>query len=577
MRISKQPLRKSTFQTSKADPASAFQVSAEDVTQKTAPTKLAPLPDPPDWPELPFQPSDPDAVYNALEMFYAEHPCTVQLHPLTGLPAYMRGDLQDPQEGSPVEAAQMFLQTNELMLTGLSDETSLALTRESDWAGGPHQVAFAQTNSDDVPLYGSNVVCSFAAERLTFLSSTLYPASVEEIDNLYWDDDLYSYIQEGREIALPFKAQLVPFEAPPNLRQESRDLELRADRWILPYWPDEQGPGTYRPVWRVIMVDESERHWLLLIDGETLEVLIYTPAWVEDTVEANVYLTDDAALQNHLDCVDLDYGSGNTMQDAERVHIKPRGHFAEPTGCEQSSDDQIWSANAFYHTFEGQKSFADLLSALTLNDLGDIPNPTEDINVVLQAEAGSGIYDPVPNTITLGEGTTTVEPPAKDCEVIYHELTHAVTYYLTHRPLALPTQMQKLFTKGLDEGLAFYFACDLGKNAKWAQFAYQYWGLARDLTQVPQLLKTVLKKLKNDPVDMYHALGMWWARVFWELRAQDKLGVECNNILVEALLDVAFPLSSAEPFGEAMLNNADSNQGQIIRDTFQEHGVELPS
>jgi hypothetical protein len=561
------------------------QTSKSDLQQASGgkrppPLTPVPVPDPPAWEEVPFAPPDPEATYEALEQFYAEHPCAVSLRPASGLPTFLYGRLGATQGKPYTDAAEEFLHANELMLTGLSDEAWFQQTHEWGWRDGITQVMFAQTNVDDVPLYGSNIVCSFTEDELGLVTDTAFPAPAELINELEWGDSSWLSVSEGNLKKQYLDISPAHLEAPPHLRRESRERGLLADRWILPYQSPGGEPGIFRPVWRMILKGPGRKRWLALVDAETWEILFSKPAWVGDKVyDAQVYLTDLQAVDNQLASVTLDYGAGTTLGTADRVRIQGARN-AEPLG---SSTEQILSANAFYHVFQSQDLFMSVLKKILDPPDALFPgvNPLKTITVDLDDMVGSGEYHDTANTIWIGMTTQidpTVKEPGFDPELIFHEFAHAINHNLKPEVFNFAHVSERLYTQGLDEGLAFYFACAFGGNEQWAQFAYQHpsWKQIRNLTQGPKELFAALAKLNDDHADMYHGLGMWWARLFWTLSTQ--LGEDrCKELLLLAFEELSGPVNFPDKLGIAMVHHAATQQEQsIIVSSFSVHGVTVP-
>jgi hypothetical protein len=373
------------------------------------------------------------------------------------------------------------------------------------------------------------------------------------------------------------------------------------DRWILPYQPSETEEGVYRPVWRVVIVDQNEEHWLALIDAETQAVLSLEPGRVGITVQADVYLTALDALNSALTHGEsLDYGNGATMAAADHVSVNG-DRFVEPTDMSKPPSQRNLSATMFYHTRKVQIDFRTLLTSLSFSfsDIPANPDPTGDINVSLENQAGSASYVSTTHTIHLPRGVTgnpntnppilAISEPGFDCEVVYHEFTHALLRYVKPDVFKFKSafspigQKQRKWTGALDEGLAFYFGGGFGSNSRWADYAYQAWVKPpnnepwRDFSQGPQTPQGA--ENSQDPVDDKHALGMWWARAFWELRDDAQLGAEaCNQLLLKAFKALAGPVHDTQAFAGALIAHAaNSNHQQIVRLVMQNFGANPPS
>ncbi|MFQ5577898.1 MAG: hypothetical protein ACE5G8_13020, partial [Anaerolineae bacterium] len=118
MRIRKRRLKKTAFKTRDVrPPAEPRPVPAAGEPQQIPPSP----PKEPDWATVPFKSPKAAKAYQKLLAFCRDHyPCAAILHPETGLPHYLQGELEDQWQESPAETALSFLRENELMLAGLS-------------------------------------------------------------------------------------------------------------------------------------------------------------------------------------------------------------------------------------------------------------------------------------------------------------------------------------------------------------------------------------------------------------------------------------------------------------------------
>jgi hypothetical protein len=453
-------------------------------------------------------------------------------------------------------------------------------------------VVFSQTNSDNVPIYGSSIACNFAADRLTLLTSTVYPAGAI-IDSLQWQDwreakglALDALVDLGEESVYDITPQR--FVAPPDLRAESRQAGLLVDRWILPYHRPERGEktGTYRPVWRALVVDQHNRHWLILVDAENGAPLILHSLEVAITVRADLFVTAKDAAEDPPNPTEqpLNYGWGNsTIREAAHVHLAG-DRVVEPTDTAKPDGERWLSATAFYHARKIQEQFKQWLFGQAFSgDLVANPDPTEDISILIENTPGTPVYDPAKRAICLttgGNGPYPILEPSFDCEVLYHEFTHAVLRYLSPEAFQFSSYAQMRYTLMLDEGLAFYFACAFAGDPRWAEYAYKEWIKPspdntpwRDLVIGPQTPQDA--ESSGDPTgDVYHSVGMWWARVFWALAP--KLGeFRCNQLLLMAFDVLSGPVDSLKAFPEALLALATETEKQKIEATLDEFGLSL--
>ncbi|MFQ5577963.1 MAG: hypothetical protein ACE5G8_13345, partial [Anaerolineae bacterium] len=470
----------------------------------------------------------------------------------------------------------------------------LERVRQSDWGGDLQKITFVQTNKARIPLYGSYITCNYRLNRLHLVSGTLHPAPPKAIDGLTWGNTGWL---EAKSIALrnlPPEIEPVRFDTPHDLTLESRRQNLLVDRWILPYLPPDAAEGVYRPIWRVIIVDQNEERWLTLVDAETQEVLSHEPDRVDTTVQADVYRTALDALNDQPAPETLDYGGGNTIFNADHIHAAGL-RLVEPSGPNALNADRLLSATMFYQTRQMQHAFKTMLNNLSfsLSVTATNPDPTEDINTMLENIAGSAFYRPSTHTIHLPTGVAANPPilavhePGIDSEVICHEFTHAVTHFLEPGVFKFKSQytpigqLQRKFTGALDEGLAFFLGCIVGSNQRWADSAYRDWATAanggpwRDLHLGP---KSIAEAENNgDPAGVVHALGMWWAGIFLELSQDNNLGLDATLELVLTSFDaLSGPIHDELVFANTLVQHGTNNaQKTAIRNVLQAFGVNL--
>ncbi|MBN2392952.1 MAG: hypothetical protein JXR84_19635 [Anaerolineae bacterium] len=544
---------------------------------------LPPRPLPPelDWKIVPFKPPAPVEVYKALQSFYQKRPYSTWFHPLTGLPAYLYGHLQDPllhPTSEQLQAVETFLQEHELLLAGVTGKVRLSRISESRWKDDDtYQVIFSQTNQAGVPVYGCGIGCNLTPDELTFVANTLHPIRSSNIDSLEWPLTWLDWEEKLAPITLPGSGHRIDpqrFVSPPVLREESRKQGWPVDRWILPYLPPGETEGMYRPVWRTVITDQEGQNWLTLIDALDMQVLYIESTIVEKQVSAELFESTQDALSIAVSNKVLNYGWGNgKMANANHVHfVNPsvgNSRFVEPDDAAVPSDLRHLSATVFYHLQQAQRAFLGLGWFNWLVDAPNNTNPFQDIDVSLSDAAGSACYEAATNQIRLYAGTPNaaapVIEPGFDCEVIYHEFTHAMNRYFNPQVFQTSTTS---FTRELDEGLAFYFACAWTGNSQWAEYAYQKWidnnnQSLRDLDQGCQCPEEARNASLSDPSgNPDQTVGLWWGKVFWAIAQH--LGVNwCNRLLIKALKSLPGPLAAGRVFAQALVAHAGGHEQEV--------------
>jgi hypothetical protein len=400
------------------------------------------------------------------------------------------------------------------------------------------------------------VVCDFAAGHLVCVDSTLFPALPEEINELTWNEP--SWLKSPDSLSWDRQKEvlrILTFDVPLFLSSErGDDFDGLADRWILPH----QASRRYRPIWRVLGVDETDRRWTLLVDAETNEVLGVTPAFAGGGENADLYASAIAAHNKVVTNTRLEYGGGNSILTADRVHLTgPR--VALPNNPAAPVVSRLLSATAFYHAYNMQNHFrSDILPAVGLSLPTANNSPLDDVTVELAATVGNAFYQPVNGQHTLvlhsGEGGPfPVHDPGNDGEVVGHEWVHAFLRYWNNTAFQFnPGGLEEAPTRALDEGMAFYYACVYAGDPQWGEFAYSdpAWASLRGLaTARPAALASV-----NDPAGASHGQGMDWARCFWELRGT--IGLSAQRVILRAFFGLGGPITNDRQFALAALSKS---------------------
>jgi hypothetical protein len=170
-----------------------------------------------------------------------------------------------------------------------------------------------------------------------------------------------------------------------------------------------------------------------------------------------------------------------------------------------------------------------------------------------------------------------VQEPGYDGEVILHEFTHALERFLLPAITQVDRRTRRM-TRGLDEGLAFYFPCSFTGQPRWADFAYgsPAWEAACDLSTDPGP-PDALAALAVPPVDIYHSLGFWWGRVFLRLETAPGLNAgRINQLALQALSALGGPIAGIEVFAAALYNHALASEKAGIRGVFVQLGIPMP-
>jgi hypothetical protein len=273
--------------------------------------------------------------------------------------------------------------------------------------------------------------------------------------------------------------------------------------------------------------------------------------------------------------------------------------FEEPQPQANNPNDKGFrSANVYFHLRRAKKTFCATAQKLWPQN-GSIPMPKlpgsegEPLLVCMQNDASSSRYNYADNSaspnLEFGKGNTAADPPigdpALDCEVIYHEYTHAALNAI--QPDIFDLILNSTFRDSINEGVAFYYGCTLSErvepplddgctqSARWGEFAYQHakWEIHRSLRRAnpPEAdhdylsVYGVFPSYENDPDPdpvkddkRQYACGMVWARTLWDVRCL--LDYEIADAIILRGLNLAGGIQSElETLAEAILH-ADGEQ-----------------
>lgn len=536
--------------------------------------------------------------------FYDSRVVSLHLRDETGVPYLLYGDLADAAEEGYGAVAERFLTQYELMLTGVEEETFLQLARVSVWQEQTHHLTFAQHSVQKVPVYGANIVLVFQDKTLTGISNSLFPLRRE--DSQFFEDETFhwpapAWLQTLRIYNLPDEIKIARLLSPPNVNLDLPSIDLggvATDAWVLPYvatdtslapekapqlvdgWWILPNPLTdklelrpnpwagYRPVWRIVIEDEAQNHWLALVDAETDDLLVlHATAMHFPTMDCLVYPENPTATPATLQILTLWDGSNlaDVTQPIWFDQAASLGFFDPPDAQNNPAvlipqrPGQLLTANVYFHLSTTRDWFEELLSRFDLRYYLPAVYPLDQVNPLRKLNVKlSGIddakYEPGTNTIEVGDGTNnSIRDPGLDRDVLYHEFVHAIVHLLApqcfhYTAVASQQFTQKRYTGSVNEGIAWFFACALSENTTWADHSYPvgHWQDAFELGQVPS--SAAASVVIHPSLDFAHNHGLWWARVFQQVSGQTVMW-QTLETLIRTVDFLSAPVTSLPMFG----------------------------
>ena len=550
---------------------------------------------------LRFPPAEnTQAAYGDYLEFRAAHPSRCLLSCETGLPAYLYGRLQEPDDQTHVAAARRFLTQHERMLSGREGGIRLEVRRVVSWPNGAVQVRLVQVSAQDVPVYGGQIVCTFSGDgTLWMVSSSLYPATAAELDTGAIPKDLgvdwLTVLEKDipPEIGVADDGAIAKGLAPATyyifpqrrLAQEPLQANSGFDGIV---WERTNGgwrqhfvgeleiaqmePGEYRLVEHVPFRDKYNERWVAFIDVERRMVASYqfdeAQARVNflvfpssaDAVAARPYIANGDA--NGLEQVataknlrlDVNLGAGVAHLTANGIFAFSGDLFGDPSvqaqGAPLGATDlrRFLGANTFFHLWGARRVFAGYLQQVTFESAPppaaeQSQNPLQAVAVELSPAFLAALtkLDETNKRWVLalprgdqGAGQNPSFESALDADVIIHEYTHAL---LGHYFPALfqhnNESARDTARRGLNEAVAYFFACLMADHGRWAECAYAgNWGAFRNL-DAPLVALDQLPM--NDPAGDVYSIGLWWAKALWRMSHHAALQADFPLVLLQAL------------------------------------------
>ncbi len=346
----------------------------------------------------------------------------------------------------------------------------------------------------------------------------------------------------------------------PYLSGLAGTAELPNQCFVMPFADD------YYLTYRVEFLTETrDRGWRIYVNADAADARCDVVGWPESLLAhvLDIFPTSADAITGTTQAVgaagiDLSFLTLGWHEDV--VNGAPGLTLAEIEGNPTGLDAALVrdAANVAYHASEFHRYFLGLCPGQTLDamreDISRRP-PYFEVRLGVPAHAGEPLGTgflasaAAPTILfqdanTLRVGLRTVQRPASDPEVIYHELTHALMWLINSEPFDQAAGVTP-FARSLIEGYANYYAraCAVSRHndvptAPWARACYRVqefadrYDLAHDSARDPAGNRLPVPNLFPPPATQdpdasdaqtirllqYYSIGMVWARALWELR-----------------------------------------------------------
>jgi hypothetical protein len=535
----------------------------------------------------------------------AERRASVRFSNLTGLVRSLRGELY-PEE-RPATSADDMRNTSKKFL-GKSEHQKALLG--ADGYRLPDNIQeitiigscarFRQTDQNGIPVYGATMVFGFNdGGQLTMVNNSWYPipaeAGYEPSHRLSWECvkeiaegyvRTYFLLEDQGRLESPVETPSLTKTPPPP--EEDLDLEMiRGDDsqegLVIFPWLDENKEVTkYRLAWVALVIDQARaRTWEVIVDAENGQVLAAAEATLGMPRDGCVYLSNTDVFEKKVQQVQFPF---TNWDDAPHFDMKKvvnssvsRPSLPPSPPCESvdpNSDDAkqegFRAGHIYYHLSHALETFDKIVQNAWSGAPGTpptVPGKEDKMPVeMLEKRKESSFYHHYadPPYISFGRETACQKEPAHDCELSYHEYTHAVFHVV--QPDLFDPNLPYLFKDAINEGLAFYFGCTLSERTpqkqpdtadvhpyRWGDFAYDDWKPSRDSQrEEPSQQEAEYDYLRvyglfpkyaggcKDPAEgskEVYACSMLWARALWDVRRA--LGYDVADAIILRGLSLA--------------------------------------
>ena len=332
-------------------------------------------------------------------------------------------------------------------------------------------------------------------------------------------------------------------------------------RFVLPF------AGEYYLAYRVEFLSMAgDRGWRVFVNADAADESCHVLGWPESLMAHafNIYQTSEAAANDQATALapsavpvaaDLDFVSLKWHEDQGGGVLtidEVANHPIHPANVIQDAASVAYNAREFYRYFRSLCVNGDLTQMLedvsrhapyfdVLVGAAGQPNDNLTTGFVASAAAPAIIFQSAPQ---LRVGSRLVHHPARDPEVVFHEIAHALMWLMNSEPFDMPVNAVP-FGRALVEGYANYFAraCAVSRrgdtaNVPWARACYRdfddRYNLAGDSLHSPAGNTLIYPNLyppapAADPdagdaltIELLqkYDIGMIWARVLWRVREQ---------------------------------------------------------
>lgn len=474
-----------------------------------------------------------------------------------------------PQEGSTLTRAEHLLQEHQGLFFGLTDRNpfdNLQRIVPPGEADPEDIIQFQQVDQGQTPIYGARVLLGFTADtNRVFASSSAYPIPP--------DKDFFSgigpiapeLVSEHAKAAVAEEWKIDPAELEATPSPDTND-----GRTIFPL-TTAQETSPYQAAYAFSLYQPSSgRSWEVALNAEDLTLLASVETTLCAPVRGKVYLTNDAAIRDEPQEETL---YDEALQDGSPPFFSV---LHAPSSAEINLARDSRARNLYYHLMQARRAFEAILTALSPTLAASIPpRGGTRLKAILQTGLSSASYDHIGETIRIAGGQTANDSrqgdPALDCEVIYHEYTHALFHQLQHN--LFDGRLKMSFKDALNEGTAIYFGCSISEarhqspGVSWAEQAYRgdCWKELLSITKPASWLKLgpnhdyltssstlpIYSATQSKTLETKYRVGVIWARALWDIR--EVLGAEWADPIIIQGLRLIGPSGEIDAAAEAII------------------------
>ncbi len=465
----------------------------------------------------------------------------------TGLPASMILGVTRPYSGTPEQEAQTFLKDHARLFDFHADLSNMQLLRKRQYRK-VHYITYQQTYQN-LPVKGAQYMVHVRNDgRVEMANGRYYP-------------DISVSVQPQIDSTVAIQTSETHFPVPVS------SGEVHSSRLVI--YPGRAGK-TFYLAWKIhLWTPKAGYDRLFYVDARNDSLLEQVNLIYHIVGSGNVYPTTpnlSSVTTENLNNLD---GSGYLRGTYANIlnEQASRAYSSNNSFQYDTTNTHFDEVNLYEHITQFRSEFVNPMDSgtLTLQQITAYAHDTQETGS-LNAE-----FKTSDKELYFGDGSasSSVNDFAKSDKVIYHEYTHAVTYYIDPDITSSYSE-----TGAISEGDADYFAGSYTGRAVIGDYVIP--SQERDMsnpqyTDYSQLPRDQYGNVDAEP----HVGGEFWSSVLWALRNSSGISAsQADQDVYSAIYGVTGAPDFLE-FRDAMMN-ADPDHADHIQNVFTSKGIATP-